>query len=85
MADAFLLVLTTLTPNHPSIRNEKMNIEDRSNVHIMPNAFEDMKVQEISKNVHSVPFGSAEGESIPLFTLEQAGEILRELGEALPK
>lgn len=55
-----------------------MDYEDKSNVHIFPSDFEDMQETETFRICYSVPTGSADkGLTIPLFTLEQAREILK--------
>ena len=54
-----------------------MNIEDKSNVHIFEPDFERMTESETHAICYSLPMGSPDkGDTIPLFTLEQAKEIL---------
>jgi hypothetical protein len=56
-----------------------MSPEDISNVHMFSCDLEDMRESETFRIAYSVPAGSADkGETVPLFTLEQAREILEE-------
>lgn len=57
-----------------------MNIEDKACVHMFPDDLEEMSERETGMHAYSVPCGHPDKrDTVPLFTIKQIIEILKEL------